>query len=314
MKKFIFKFIYFSLPILSLIVLGLFLPATPRASTSLIFANKQKDELLQNTQSPRIIFIGGSNLSFGLNSQMIKDELDINPINTAIHADIGIRYMLENTIQYIREKDIIILAPEYHHFYRDYNFMSEELLRTVFDVNLSNIKLLNLQQLIGLIPYISKYSFSKIRPYEYFNIDEHGIYSVNSFNEYGDTSAHWDLPKQEFYPYSMLSGKFNYSIIPHIVDFQKRINRKKAKLFITYPGYQDFSYINSIKQIEKIASEYKKYNLSILGNPERYKISNQMTFNTPYHLNKEGVDHRTRLFIADYKKANLNRGSAITNP
>ena len=42
--------------------------------------------------------------------------------------------MLENTIQYVKEGDIVILILEYEHFYRDYNYVSEELLRTIFDV------------------------------------------------------------------------------------------------------------------------------------------------------------------------------------
>ena len=81
------------MPIVFFLMLGLLLPATPRASKSLLFANQKKDELLQRVKSPRMIFVGGSNLSFGLNSQIIKNELNINPINTAVHAAIGVRYM-----------------------------------------------------------------------------------------------------------------------------------------------------------------------------------------------------------------------------
>ena len=68
MKKFITKLILFPLTFVVLtLVFGLGLPATPRASKSLIYAKIKKDSLLKNSLSPRIIFIGGSNLSFGLN-------------------------------------------------------------------------------------------------------------------------------------------------------------------------------------------------------------------------------------------------------
>lgn len=117
MRKFIFKIIGFTIPMVIFFILGLFLPATPRASKSLLFGALKKDSRLKSTPSPRIIFIGGSNLSFGLNSQTIKDELNLNPINTAIHVNIGLNYMLSNTIQYVKRKDIIILVPEYEHFY-----------------------------------------------------------------------------------------------------------------------------------------------------------------------------------------------------
>ena len=306
MNIFIRRCIWFSVPIVVFIVLGLLLPVTPKSSKSLLFANKQKDQLLVNVASPRMIFVGGSNLSFGLNSKTIKNELNVNPINTGVHASIGVKYMLDNTVQYVKEGDVVILALEYGHFYRDYNHVSEELFRTIVDVDLKKIKLLNLQQIVKFIPYVFKYSFSKFRLSEYFNIKESDVYSVNSFNEYGDTYKHWDLEARNFPPAKELSGKYNQSVIDHILEFQKDISKRKAVLYVTYPGFQDLSYSNSVKQIEKITIEYKKHNLEILGSPERYRIPNNMMFNTPYHLNKTGVDFRTSLFIQDYKTRNLD--------
>ena len=178
MKLFLRKVTYFALIILILTSIGLFLPTTPRVSESLLFGAIQKDSLLKNVESPRIIFVGGSNLSFGINSQMIKDSLGLNPINTAIHAAIGLKYMMENTLQYVREGDIVVLAPEYDHFYRKYDVVSEELMRMVFDVNFSNFKLLNFKQKLALIPHIPKYSLSKFKPNEYMNVKVDEIYSV----------------------------------------------------------------------------------------------------------------------------------------
>ena len=64
MRRFILQIIWFLMPIVILFVLGLLLPATPRASKSLLFANLKKDALLENTKSPRVIFVGGSNFKF----------------------------------------------------------------------------------------------------------------------------------------------------------------------------------------------------------------------------------------------------------
>ena len=41
----------------------------------------------------------------------------------------------------------------------------------------------------------------------------------------------------------------------------------------------------------------------MLGYPERYKIPNNMMYNTPYHLTKEGVDLRTQRLIEDLSQA-----------
>lgn len=66
---------------------------------------------------PRIIFVGGSNLAFGLDSQRIKDSLNINVINYGLHAGIGLKYMVDDISTYARKGDIIVFAPEYSHFY-----------------------------------------------------------------------------------------------------------------------------------------------------------------------------------------------------
>lgn len=136
MRRFINKIAIFILPIIVVFILGVFLPTTPRASKSLLMASVNKNLLLQNTPSPRIIFVGGSNLSFGLNSQMIKDSLQINPINTAIEASIGIQFMIDNTLEYVQDGDIVVLVPEYFIYYRSLNLGSKELMRTILDVNL----------------------------------------------------------------------------------------------------------------------------------------------------------------------------------
>ena len=68
-KIFIKKVILFTFPVIVFFLIGIFLPTTPRASKSLLMAEQNKKALLKNTNSPRIIFVGGSNLSFGLNSK-----------------------------------------------------------------------------------------------------------------------------------------------------------------------------------------------------------------------------------------------------
>ena len=120
MKTFIINFIKRStliFTIISVLCLSvILLPSNPSISNGLLYGKVAKDSLLANTINNRLIFVGGSNLSFGLNSEMIRDSLKLNPINTAIHASIGLEYMLENTLQYIKENDVIVVVPEYAHF------------------------------------------------------------------------------------------------------------------------------------------------------------------------------------------------------
>jgi hypothetical protein len=303
MRKFISKTIIFTLPAIVVFLLGIVLPTTPRASKSLLVASVNKNLLLQNTLSPRIIFVGGSNISFGLNSQMIKDSLFLNPINTAIHASIGIKYMIDNTLDYIQDGDIVVLVPEYTHFYRSLNFGSEELLRTILDVDLIKIKHLNSHQILNIIPFIPKYSLTKLAPTEYINVKENNVYSVNSFNQFGDTYTHWGLQQQDFFPYGPIKDEFNYEVIKYFEEFSFAVKEKGGILLVSFPGFQETSFNNSKEQILKVEQELLNSNLVVIGSPNRYKIPDSLMFNTPYHLNKNGVDYRTKMIIDDIKKA-----------
>lgn len=298
MKKFILKIILFTVSFLMITaVLGLFLPPTPRASKSLLFAKIKKDSLLKNTISPRVIFVGGSNLSFGLNSKTIKDSLKLNPINTAIHASIGLQHMMDNTIQFIKEGDIVVLAPEYDHFYGSFVYGSEELLRTVVDVTFLPLKS---PQVKNIYKFIPKLALSKLNPIEYFGFNESDIYSVNSFNEYGDVYTHWGMKQRVFPPDEILTN-YNPHTIDLINDFRIKLDKKRAILYVTYPGYQASSFDKKIKQIKKIEKELLNSKFELLGTPERYRMSETLMFNTPYHLSKEGINYRTQLLIEDIR-------------
>ncbi len=302
MIYFLKKLSFFAFVFILVISIGLLLPTTPRASQSLLFAKIDKDSLLKNTPSPRIIFIGGSNLSFGLNSQMIKDSLGVNPINTGIHASIGLIYMMDNSINYIRSGDVVIISPEYEQFYGNFAYGKEELLRTVCEVNsLHDAKQLRKQQWLNIAEFLPVLSFSKFKPSEYLNIKRNNIYSRNSFNQYGDVYTQWDLKQENFASDGPITDHFNNNIIEELHKYKIILQEKGAILFITFPDFQSTSFNKNKAQIAKVQSELKKNGFLLLGNPEKYKMPDSLMFNTPYHLLKVGVDLRTRLLIEDIR-------------
>ena len=303
MKKFLIRISLFGFLLALVLVIGFSLPVTPRASKSLLFAQIKKDSLLVNTVQPRIIFVGGSNLSFGLNSQLIKDSLKLNPINTAIHAALGLKYMMDNTIQYIKKGDVIILSPEYNHFYGEYVYGHEELLRTVSDIDYTSLSDLDMLQLKSISKYFLKYCFSKFKPSEYRGFYENKIYSTNSFNKYGDAYIHWDLQPLKVNPAGEIMGAYNPNTVTLIDKFRVELERKGALLLITFPCLQEESFDNITHQIKKVEEKLVIGKFNLLSSPERYRIPDEMLYNTPYHLSKKGVDYRTYLLIQDIKKA-----------
>jgi hypothetical protein len=299
-RLFLFSFILFLL-----FFIGLCLPSTPRTSKSLLFAKYNKDSLLANSPSPRIIFIGGSGLSFGLNSEMIKDSLGLNPINTAIHGAIGLSYMISSVNEYIRPGDIVVIAPEYQFFYGRNSYGGEELLRTVLEVSPNTIKLLSFRQWLNIYRYLPKYSFSKFKPIEYLDTRVDILYGVNSFNDFGDANVHWNSDKRGCATYEPIHEEFNTKVISELIQFKKQVQDKSALLYITFPGLQASSFEVFKDQIAKVKSELIKGGFVLLGSPERYEIADSLIFNAPYHLSKAGLDLRTHLLIEDLRSLGI---------
>ncbi len=298
MKTFLKKIFLFT-AVLTLLFSGVFLPATPRIKHSLIFADAQKDALLRETASPRIIFIGGSNLSFGLNSQMIKDSTGFNPINTGIHAKLGLKYMLDNTLLHVRPGDTLILVPEYDYFFQPYDIFSKELSRIIFDVDFSKIRLLNKNQLSKLARRVPKYLLTKIKPKEYWGFDISKTYGRDSFNQYGDVDAHWEMQGRKPRLHT-ITGNYNPEIVARIKEFEKSVKTKGATLYLSFPGLHQQCVDAQADKIKKVESAFHENNLNVLGNALRYSMPTPMMFDSAYHLNKTGVDLRTRQFIEDF--------------
>ena len=96
-----------------------------------------------------------------------------------------------------------------------------------------------------------------------------------------------------------IPGEFNQTAMNKIKEFRTQVEKKNAIFFVSYPGFHDDSYLISSEKIERIAKEYERNGFAVLGYPGRYVLPDYMMFDTPYHLNKEGVDYRTGLLIED---------------
>ena len=301
MKQFLKRILHFTFLLLLIFMVGMILPATPRVSESILFVKNDKDSLLANVDSPRIIFLGASNLLLGLNSQIIHDSLRLNPINASLFWGIGLIYMMDNAINYIKSGDIVVVSSDYSEFYGELAYGREELLWTVLDVSPSSIMKLRSEQWLNIFRFLPSYSFSKFALTEWLFKYENAIYSRNSCNRYGDMYTHWGLAKPKLVPLKKIAGDFNSSIIDELVKFQTRLREKDSFLYITFPAYDSASFQTFKTKIFEVENELKKKHFALLGTPYRYNVPDSLAFDGAGHLTKEGCDYRTRLLIEDLK-------------
>ena len=289
------------------LVLSLFFIPDIVSRTSILAALVDKHEALKKIKTEKIIFVGGSNISFGLDSRKVSEAYKKPVINMGIHAGMGLEYIVNDVKAYISKGDVVVLIPEYENFYTD-NFYGEmELVSVLFDIDPSSKKLINATQWEHLLKYIPTYSAKKLKNYISASIHKPlpsttiDIYDRRSFNEFGDAYIHWALPSQNYMPGKKNSGneKINPEVILFLKNFKTYVASKGALLFLFPPAIESQSYFNQKDIIESIDLTLKKEGIGFQSSTSRYKISSDYFFNSYYHLNKKGVDIRTQFIIED---------------
>jgi hypothetical protein len=309
MQQFIRKILLFLLIPVILIFIGLLLPAYPFEPQTYLFAKRDKDSLLNSVSTPRIIFIGGSSMALGLHSQMVKDSLGLNPINTGMDYNVGLSYMMSNVLQYVKKGDIVVIGSEYEQFYGRLYYGAYPVPWIEFKVTPGHLDKLNVNQWINLLRVIPGYAIPRLKIWKYIfksKSDINKSYNRSSFNQFGDHFTHWKLQPMHPTPSIGYEGSFNSAVIDGIKEFEMALKKREAKLFISFPPFQANSFKLGEKQIDMVYSHLKENKFSVLGSPKDFIFPDSLIFDSPYHLTGKGGELRTLKLIEYLKKAGVS--------
>lgn len=161
-----------------------------------------KHKLLETAPSPRIIFIGGSNIIYGLDSRMVENELNYACIDMSLNAGVGLQFMLNEVKYDIKAGDILVIMPEFDYFELPVTYATiSELIRVVED-NFFYVKYLSSDQLmllINLIPQLCQDRLQKVMNNPKISYNDLINYKKN-FNKNGDIINHIN-EEPEFFPF-----------------------------------------------------------------------------------------------------------------
>lgn len=307
MKKFIINSILFFFSIVSFFLVGILLPNNSKVR-SIDYSILKKHQLLENEKNAKIILTGGSNVLFGFNSKMLTDSLQKKTINHSIHAGYGLKYILDDAEHFAKEDDVIVLSPEYSHFLGT-GFWGKEPLLFSLTAKPENLKLISLKQYVNVLGFIPKFSIERIKSFAYnviFSnknvIDKQNrkTYGEFAINEFGDNDTHWKKSKQNFKFYNF-QDPLNHEAFNYLANFQKKAQEKGVKLLLVYPSLCNSVYNQNKEIIEKIDSELKKRKINVVGKPSDFTYNDNLFFDSPYHLNGEGVKIRTKQVLSILK-------------
>lgn len=308
MKKFLIKYFLFLCLVFILLNLWLF---GLSGENDFIKPIIDKHRLLENSPSPRIIFIGGSGINLGINSQIVKDKLNLNPINMGLFAQFGLRYMLNEVKPNIRKNDVIVIIPEYHHFFYFFNGW-RGLIELIYVYPKSLHYLTSYKQFIVILKRFPAFFEDKVKTIqEYFEkriiklLDKEPI-SNDLYNEYCDYIGHlksnktFNVSEQRVFNTSEMS--FEDEAINELNNFYSFANKIGAKAFFCYPTIPKKHFLESKRFIMIVSQKLSEnLNMPIINTPQSATLPIKYFYNTVYHLTDRGITIRTNKLISRLK-------------
>ena len=312
--------------VIQLIVASAFLWSYRRqypSDMNFLAASIDKHSLIRTQAPPRLIFVGGSSMAFGVNSSRIAAACGRRPVNMGLHAALGLQFMLREVEPWIQRGDWIIVAPEYQQFIRMAG--QSEMLVNMIEIDSANARLLDSHQWAealdrGAIQRIGKMTRAVLgRPGHFFRNNSmkttRPFYRRIGFNHDGDMVAHLTAPAPH-----MRERQFQFRYREELVTdtiaqmngFAKRAEARGATVFFSHPPLPREIFDENREQIDRLESELKaKLVMSEIDRAEDLVFPISDFFDTWYHLAAPGVEKRSRFLAARMEQQAEASGKAI---
>lgn len=259
-----------------------------------------KVERLITIKEPKIVLLGNSNLPFGINSEMIENELGIPVVNMGLHGGLGNTFHEDMAKLNVTEGDIYILC--HTEFVKDENV--DNVLMWVTVENHHNLwKLIRLSDIYPMVKAYPTYLKGCLELYAASsgNIDDGSLYARSSFNKYGDIAG---IRTEDKYTFEMPVEpmEIDGAVADRINKLNEWLESRGAALLVAgYPigkgelTADEEEYIVFQKELEE------QLNCPVISDYTDYMFDYSYFYDTNFHLKSEGADMRTRQLIEDIK-------------
>ena len=312
MKTFLFKLAtFFGVIAVALgVVFAVYTKKYP-PEKSFYMASADKHRRLETLPSPRIIFIAGSSMAFGMDSGLVGERLGLNPVNMGLNAAVGLEFMLQEVEPFLRRGDVVVLAPEYLTFETYYRPLPEYVARLI-ECRPTVLRALTFQQLKELLDdgykqHVGRVIRNVLGKSE--GILEGGAYVHNhrgAFNQNGDIITHHGLqgPQLGVARFKYTGAGTTEIAIEHVNWFADAARQRGARVFYSHPPYEQRSYEKhraAIHQLDELLRA--RLHIPRLDAVEDMVFPTDHFFDTEYHLNLEGKLKRSERVAANLARA-----------
>jgi hypothetical protein len=257
---------------------------------------EKKFQKLESINSNKIVITGGSNVSFGIDSDLIENKLEIPTINMGLHAAFGSFIYIETIIPYLKKGDVLLISCEYGaKLYEGSKEVTNYFGYMPFKAKFQVYK--NLKAVSPLLKNYTKISQENILKYNFEKqlLSRRDVYSYDAFkndNLYEDkiNSEMTDKMYNSFTRRKLLPNN-NLELLTYFKDLKNKLDKLEVEVLFVLPAAAK----NRISKQESI-NFYKnlsvKTNIKLLSE-RTYLYPKDSMLNSEYHLNSKGRKDRS---------------------
>jgi len=269
-------------------------------------------KLLEDTPGPRIIVVGGSNVSLGIDAELMQQTLGVPVINDGLHAGLGLAPLRELE-EYIHKGDVIIISLEYDLFAnQEVMDGNPTFLSDWIEYAPRRIRYLSKpwEETPGIYAIMLQRKVNrKVNTYLFGgSLDEvRNVFLGTKYDLNGDFIGH--LQAASMNPQKIPATPYPVSdmqeeIFVFLENFNRTARDKGAKVYFEAPASRQ----SNCKATGKtsMANFFKTFkersSIPILTPLEEVCLPNKYFFDTEYHLNAQGRELRTKRLIENWLK------------
>ena len=274
---------------------------------------RDKHRLLRESPSPRMIFVCGSNLLFGMDSPTIYRETGYHPINMGLVGALRLDYYLREIENSVRSGDIVVLALEYQQLFA--RFSDSDVTRALLLAQLIEQRPANALHLgyehwrvlldRAALPYLGlivRTAADGMRPQGNAAASLGERMARWKTNRYGDLVSHRGRSSTpQIKPIGLGHVITPESLRPQIDrlnEFHRLCERRGAKVVYSYPPVPQGFYPRSTRLLGLIEAEFREHlKIPVIHSPQDMLFPLDRFYNTAYHLLGEGPRERAERLV-----------------
>ncbi len=260
---------------------------------------------LKNTSGKRIILVGGSNLCFGINSDLIARKYpDYTVVNFSCSMHYGILPLFDILAANVREGDVVIFSPEYSYGMYACIEMDTTYNWQYLESNYDILEDISMQNNPAIFRHFDLYLATKREFLPGKVTGGNNIYSRNAFNAAGDLIeprpggkvAAFKMPDMDIL---QNEGMNRYNRLC------RQLSERGARCFFSFPPNPIGSYAKEYVAAETKVFEQKLSDMLdnrycvVISQMMDYCFPTEYFYDSTYHMTLEGAVVRTEQLLAD---------------